>query len=441
MEDFLKNFGQYIKMPEMKILWLFSFLGFLIFIIDILFLDRFWAIVSLLILISAGVIMFTINLSGIKASYNLRIEKYRLDNIISSMREGIIIYNQDFEILLFNNGAQAIFNLDPKKIVGQKLSPESVKDPQLSVLAKIIFQSLAPVVVQQTPEGVYPQLVDISFEDPHLELKVTTDKMMDENGQITGFLKIVRDQTREVELLKSKSEFITIAAHQLRTPLAAVNWSYQALKGEKLDESQMELVTTGSAAAENLHKIVEDLLNISKIEEGKFGYNFQEVDIVKFLQSAVEQAAPVAKSYKVKVYMEDPPEPSIKLTIDPDKLVMAVSNLLENGIKYNVPNGQVVVSVERKSDAPFVQINVKDTGMGIPQESLGKLFTKFFRAGNVVAKETEGSGLGLYMVKNIVRRHGGQVWAESEIDRGSTFHFTLPTDPNLIPPKEIGYSS
>lgn len=428
-------------MPEMKILWLFLFLVFLIFIIDVLFLDLFWTFISLLILLSAGVIMFVINVRGVKANYSLKIEKDRLDNIISSMTDGVIIYNQDFEILLFNNGARSIFDLDPIEIVGQKLSPESVRDPKLSILAKTIFQSLAPVVVQQTPEGVYPQIVDISFEDPVLELKVTTDKMLDESGSPTGFLKIIRNQTREVELLKSKSEFITIAAHQLRTPLSAVNWAFQALKGEKLDESQMELVTTGSAAADNLHKIVDDLLNISKIEEGKFGYDFKEIDIVEFLKSAVTQAEPVAKSYNVKIFMESSKEPSINLIADPDKLVMAVSNLLENGIKYNVPNGQVTVSVEKKTEAPFVQVNIADTGMGIPAEALPKIFTKFFRGENVVAKETEGSGLGLYMVKNIIKRHGGKVWVDSTEGRGSTFHFTLPTDSNLIPPKEVGYNN
>jgi len=426
-------------MPEMKILWLFLFLVFLIFIIDIFYLTPFWTLISLIILLSVGAVMFTIIIRAVKANYSLRMEKVRLDNIISSMNDGVIIYNQDFEILLFNKGAEAIFNLSRNNIVGKKLSPESVRDANLGTVAKIIFQSLAPAVIQRTSEGEYPQIVDMSFDEPRLELRVATDKILDENGRITGFLKIVRDQTREVELLKSKNDFITIAAHQLRTPLSAVNWAFQSLKNEPLAQSQKELAETGFAASNNLLKIVEDLLDISKIEEGKFGYNFQEVDIIKFLQSAVSQAEPVAKEYNVKVYMENPPEPSIMLNIDTEKLITAISNLLENSIKYNIPNGRVVVSLERRQDAPFVQINVADTGMGIPEEEIGKLFTKFFRGEKSVSKETEGSGLGLYIVKNIIRRHGGQIWVESVVGRGSTFSFTLPTDPKLIPPREIGY--
>jgi len=248
---------------------------------------------------------------------------------------------------------------------------------------------------------------------------------------------IIHDQTREVELLKSKTDFITVAAHQLRTPLSAVAWAYQSLKNENLNESQKELVETGLAAANNLLKIVEDLLNISKIEEGMFGYNFKKVDLVNFLQSILNQTIPVAKEYGVKVYMDQPKEISMELEIDSEKLALAISNLLENSIRYNVPNGQVSVSLERQAEAPFIQVNIADTGIGIPPEAMGKLFSKFFRGGNVMTKETEGSGLGLYIVKNIIRRHGGQIWVESELGRGTTFHFTLPTDPRLIPQKEI----
>ena len=296
---------------------------------------------------------------------------------------------------------------------------------------------MAPLVVRQSPEGLYPQIVDISFNDPILELRVITDRVKDENGQPAGFLKIIHDQTREVELLKSKSSFITVAAHQLRTPLSAVIWAYQSLQNDKLSDSQKELIQTGLAAANNLLKIVEDLLNISKIEEGMFGYNFKKIDLVSLLNSILDQTIPVAKEYNVNVYMETPAESVLEIEADVEKLTLAISNLLENSMKYNVPNGQVVVSLEKKTDAPFVEVRVADTGMGIPKEDLDKIFTKFFRSEGALKKETGGSGLGLYIVKNIINRHGGQVWVESEVSRGSIFHFTLPTDPRLIPEKEI----
>jgi len=438
MKDFFKNFKSYLKLPEMNIFWLFLFLILLIFIIDISYLDPFWTFASLLILFAVGIVMFVIIIRSSKTNIQLRIEKARVDNIITSMRDGVVIYNPEFEVVLFNRGAEAIFNLNNNEIIGKKLSPDSARDPKLGVLARVVFQSLAPAVIQQTEEGVYPQIADISFGDPHLELRVVSDKMVDDSGKITGFVKIIRDQTREIDLIKSKSDFITIAAHQLRTPLSAVSWTFQSLKNEQLNDNQKDLVNTGLSASANLLKIVEDLLNISKIEEGKFGYNFQEIDLISFLQSVINQAGPVAKEYNVEVFMQPSRETSVKIMADPEKLAIAVSNLLENGIKYNIPNGRVTLSVERRADAPYMQVNIADTGMGIPEDALDKLFTKFFRAENVMSKETEGSGLGLYMVKNIIKRHGGDVWAESVAGRGSVFHFALPTDPNLIPKKEIG---
>ncbi|MBI5079083.1 ATP-binding protein, partial [Candidatus Wolfebacteria bacterium] len=134
-----------------------------------------------------------------------------------------------------------------------------------------------------------------------------------------------------------------------------------------------------------------------------------------------------------------PDESSIMVSIDPQKLGMVLWNLLDNAIRYNVKNGEVIVGVERLKDKPYLQIRVKDTGVGIPPDQINRLFVKFFRSENVVKFVPDGSGLGLYIAKNIIRRHGGEIWAESQINRGTTFNFTVPTDSRLIPSKEIVY--
>ena len=440
MSDFFKKIKQYLAYPEMKILWLFLFLVSLIVIIDVIYLEEiFWILVSIIILASIGTVIAVNSIRTARLTERLRLEKARLDTIISSMDDGVLVYDQDFRILLFNPAAASIFGIPAQEAIGQQLSPESVKNEKLKELAMTVFQSLAPQVVRQTAEGVYPQIVDLSFTDPEQELRVTTDRVLNSQGQVTGFLKIIRDRTREIGLLKSKSEFIAVAAHQLRTPLSAVSWTFESLKKDTLNDNQKELADTGIAASNNLLKIVEDLLNVSTIEEGKFGYNFQEIGLIGFIQGAVDSVSPVAREYQVKVFMEPFPEGEIAVTMDPEKIGLVMANLLENAIKYNVANGQVVVSIERRNDGPFMQVNVSDTGMGISEEARQKLFTKFFRAENAITKETAGSGLGLYIVKNIIKRHGGQIWVDSEVGRGTTFHFTIPTDSRLIPPKEIGF--
>ena len=437
MDDFLKNFKEYARLPEMKVFWPFLFLVFLILVIDYAYLNLFWSVINALILISVGAIMFATNVRSAKTKVQLTDEKQRVDNIIFSMNDGVIVYDRDFTIKLFNKAAEGIFGISEKEILGQRISPESVKTPNLGVLTRVIFQSLAPQMIRRSNEGEYPQVADISFEEPHLELRVSTDRMMNEAGEIAGFLKIVRNRTREVDLVRSKSDFITVAAHQLRTPLSAVNWVFQSLRKEKLDAGEKDLVNTGLSASGNLQKIVEDLLNVAKIEEGKFGYNFQKTDLVAFFQSLIEQALPVAKEYNVKVYMEPPQEGQMMADIDIERMSLVAANLLENAIKYNVPAGQVVLSITKQSDAPYFQVKVSDTGMGMSRETLDGLFTKFFRGENALAKETNGSGLGLYIVKNIVLRHGGKIWAESELNRGTSFYFTIPADASLIPQREI----
>ena len=221
--------------------------------------------------------------------------------------------------------------------------------------------------------------------------------------------------------------------------MTAVNWIFEGFsKSEDFSPEDRELASNGLTATRKLLKIVNDLLDVSKIEEGRFGYNFESVNLIDFISELLTNAQVVAKEYGVNLYFDRGDETSIILTIDTNRLGLAISNLLDNAIRYNVKNGSVTVGVKRVPEKPYVEISVKDTGIGIPPQNMSKVFTKFFRAENVLKRETEGSGLGLFITKNIINRHGGTIWSESVIDRGTTFFFTLPTDPKLIPPKEVG---
>ncbi len=179
MNDFLKNFKEYGKLPEMRVLWIFLFLTALILAIDAIYLSLLWTLVSAAILVSIGAVMAVINIRASRSNVQLRAEKQRVDNIITSMNDGALVYDQDFIVTLFNRAAGEIFSLSAQEIIGRKLTPESVRDPKLSVLAKVIFQSLAPRIIRRSAEGEYPQVVDISFDEPQLELRVSTDRLLD----------------------------------------------------------------------------------------------------------------------------------------------------------------------------------------------------------------------------------------------------------------------
>jgi len=432
-----KRVKTYLESPELRFFWAFLLLAIVLLVIDAINLDLIWLWIDLAVFAVLGVVIFWIGLSAAKSNMANRSSSRRLDSIIANLSDGVVVYDNDFKILIFNNAAEGIFNIQREQVMGQSFGPERAGEPNFRLLTQTIFPSLAPKVVRQSEPGAYPQIIDISFTEH--EIRVSTDRLVNDKGQVVGFVKLIQDRTREVELLKSKSEFITIAAHQLRTPLTAVNWIFEGFStSEELGPEDRELAGNGLTATRKLLKIVNDLLDVSKIEEGRFGYNFEQADLVAFISELLINAQAISKEYGVKLYFDKGGEATLPIHIDKNRLGLAFSNLMDNAIRYNIENGSVTVAIKRVPKKPYVEISVKDTGIGIPPQNMSKVFTKFFRAENVLKRETEGSGLGLFITKNIINRHGGTIWAESVIDRGTTFFFTLPTDPKLIPPKEVG---
>ncbi len=431
-----QKFSLYLKLPEMRLFWYFLPLAFAILIIDITYMPMIWFLISAAIFIVLLAILLVNSIRANKLNTEVKIERNELKSIISNFSDGLIAYDRDSRILIFNRAAENIFKVKADGILDKNFSPERAKDSRLAILSMVLYPSLAPLVIRKSDPGVYPQVTDMTFKDPRLELEISTDRIVDPNGNLLGFVKVIHNRTREVELMESKSEFIEVAAHQLRTPLTSINWIFESLEKEKLSDSQKELVDMGNMAAANIIKIVNDLLDVNQIEEGKFGYKLQNTDIVAFIENVLKNIMPFANESGIKLYLKKPEKPLPQVLIDYQKLSIALSNLVANAIKYNIQNGEVVVEAKPIADKPYIQISVKDTGIGIPKEEINKLFTKFFRADNAQKVATNGSGLGLYIVKNIINRHGGEVWAESQLNRGSTFYFTLPTDPSLIPQKE-----
>ncbi|KKU14632.1 MAG: Multi-sensor signal transduction histidine kinase [Parcubacteria group bacterium GW2011_GWB1_45_9] len=428
----------YSKLPEMRLFWIFLPLLFLGFFAALTYLPAFFRTSSVLFFLTLAIVVLVNNLQLAKSNLEIKTEHKQFDSIIQNLNSGAIFYDYEFKIGVFNKTAERIFGLRASEILGQIMTPDKARDPKLNLLAQVIYPSLASKMITRSEPGADSQIIDLSFDEPRLELRVFTVKLSGERDMPLGFLKLVHDRTREAGLLRSKSEFITIAAHQLRTPITAIKWSLEALsQNGAISQEDKEMATTGLTAANKLEGMVSDLLDVSKIEEGRYGYNFENADITVFMEKVLTDAAKEAERRKIELFFERPREKSITLRFDPARMGMAMSNILDNAIKYNVENGQIVVKIEKLTDKPLIQISVKDTGIGIPPDQIQNLFKKFFRGENVVKFETEGTGLGLYIVKNIIQRHGGEIWAESELNRGTTVYFTLPTDSSLIPQQEI----
>jgi len=424
-----------LKFSTMKYFWITLFFVIGLAILNFFFLSPAAFLGSLLaLMLIAGLSFYASYQATLSASWGKN--EAELKSIILGLQDALLVFDRNFKVLFMNPAAERLFSLKADDILGRELGPQDVGRPGFKLIVQILFPSLAPRFLSRSKPGEYPQIVDISFEDPPLELREVTSAVYGENNRINGFVKIVQDRTREATLLKSKNEFIAVASHQLRTPITEITWALEYLKKEDLSPESKKILVSMEAAAKVLGEIVEGLLNVAKIEEGRFGYNFKETDMVKLLEDFLSVALPQLGSLGIKLYFDKPAEELPHVWVDEDKIKMVMQNLLDNATKYNTKNGQIIVKIER-FEGPFIVVSVRDTGIGIPPAEAEKIFGKFFRAENALRFETGGAGLGLYIVKNIVRGHGGKIWFESELNRGTVFSFTLPTDPVLVPQKEV----
>ncbi len=354
-------------------------------------------------------------------------------DILGLIDDAVLSYDHTFKITFANTAASELFGIASSDLLGTVVTPKLLQEkPTYTHLVQVIYPSLAPTVVPRSS-----QVVDLSFEDPELHLTVTTMPL----GGDHGFLKIVRDRTRQVSLVRSKSEFVTVASHQLRTPLTEVSWALETLASSTTaGPDDKALATQTLDSVRSLIRTAEDLLGVAKIEEGRFGYRFAMQDVVALLDAELSKALPVVEASGIKLFFDRPTVALPPVFIDKDKISMVINNLIENAIRYNVKNGEITLRAEASATEPFVKISVQDTGIGIAEADVAKLFTKFFRAENAVRAVAGGTGLGLYIVNNIVRAHGGQLGVASELGRGSTFYFTLATDERRVPQREVAES-
>lgn len=439
MNPKLSRFKDIIAWPEFQAAWVLLALLVAAFVIDITaFGNPFLLITEGGIFAIVLFLTFWIAYRSAEVDRNTRIERNELKNMIAALDDALIVYDEDFRAVFFNPSAERLFKLSEKTVLGHKFVPQDVERKEWRTLIQVVFPSLAPRVIARSKEGEYPQIVDVSFADPALEFRVTTAPINDENGRPLAFMKIVRDRTAQVAAMRSRSEFVTVASHQLRGPVTDITWALDSLaKASELTETNRTIVDNAATASRGLLKRIEDLLNISRMEEGQFGYDFKETNLVDFAGKILADVLPAARKAGVKLYFDRPSAELPVVMIDPKRLSLVMVNLLENAIRYNVQNGEVTVKIDRIPGKPYLEASVKDTGIGIPPEAMEKLFTKFYRADNAMKSQTEGSGLGLYIVKNIVNAHGGEIWVDSELGRGTTIHFTLPTDLNLVPKRPL----
>jgi signal transduction histidine kinase len=252
------------------------------------------------------------------------------------------------------------------------------------------------------------------------------------DGKVIGTIKIFRDITDEREIDKAKTEFVSLASHQLRTPLSAVNWyAEMLLAGDagEMNEKQKKYLNEVYRSNQRMVELVNALLDVSSLELGTFMIEPKSTDICKLAKDVIgEQKAEItAKKLSFSFLCK---KRKVCMLVDPKHLRMVMQNILSNAVKYTPEGGKIIFSIS-PADKKNILLKVSDTGYGIPKHQQDKIFTKLFRADNVRDKDTNGTGLGLYIVKSIVENSGGKVWFKSsgeEGNKGTVFYVTLPLE-------------
>ncbi|MCX5707562.1 MAG: ATP-binding protein [Candidatus Omnitrophica bacterium] len=346
-------------------------------------------------------------------------EKQRIDNIVHNMAEGMVVVDSEGKIILVNPAGEALLGIT-KNDIGRPIK-EVVKDEHLLTLTKHIST--------EKDEVVEKDIEVISADESTMKVLRTSSAVVeDHNGNTVGMVTMLNDITKQKEIERLKAQFMANVSHELRTPLVAIEKSVALILSKStgdISPTQNEFLSIAERNLKRLTLLINDLLDLSKLEARKAIINPEETDLDKLIADSVESLNnwAVTKSIKLsRSVSPDLPRPQV----DPNKIIQVLNNLIGNAIKFTPENGSITVEAVHEKVEGVVKVTVKDTGVGIPPEDLGKIFEKFYQAGKKDNNDVKGTGIGLAIVREIVELHKGKVWAESEKGLGSRFIFTLP---------------
>ncbi len=363
-------------------------------------------------------------------------ERYRF--VAESASDGILTIDQDRTILFANRAAEKIFGLTITDMVGRPFSmliPERVREDHDAAL-----QQYLDTVVTSNPEyalqiagsgkGQREIALEISFGEyvknsKHIFTGVIRD--VTERKQLEHVLKRAKEDAERAN--RAKSDFLSRMSHELRTPLNAILGFAQLLEMDELDAEQTESVEQILKAGRHLLALVDEVLDIARIEAGRMTLSLEPIEVSEVLNEAWELVRHRAGQSGIQFSGGANGECDVNVTADRQRLKQVMLNLLSNAVKYNEEGGQVEVTCSRGSTGPNrLRVLVKDTGRGIPEEALSRLFTPFERLG-IEHTGIEGTGIGLAVSRGLIEAMDGEIGVESEVGEGSTFWFELPLDP------------
>ncbi len=357
-------------------------------------------------------------------------EKAKAEAILQSIGDGVFAVDLNCKIMLMNPIAEMLSGYSFSESIGRN------------------YKEIFKFVKEQDEESIYPPFVEdvvktgkikamanhtllIKKDQTKFPVSDSAAPIKDKNGNIFGCIVVMRDASRERELERAKDDFISIAAHQLRTPLGSIRWTLEMLnKDQALSPSTKDKIGRVYVSNQRLITLVNDLLNVSRIDQGRVQDDPQPTDVYEVIREASQELDPICQQRKVSIDLQLQDNQVPKIVIDPKRIREVIQNVISNAVKYSTPGGKITVSALKEEK--FVKISVADEGIGIPQVDQQRVFTKFYRAENAARSDTTGSGLGLFVVKSYVEAWGGKVTFRSIEGKGTTFILEIPFEVRSI---------
>ncbi|MBF8265298.1 MAG: sensory box protein [Dehalococcoidia bacterium] len=347
-----------------------------------------------------------------------------VNSIISSMVEGLIAVDNKRNLVYCNTAAEKILGLEAVRFVGKHIkifnTAISTRTVDPNEWNNIIDTALSQLDKQ-------PKLI-MQLKSPErrdIEVRFFRVGSPDERSGIGA---ILRDITREREIDKIKTDFISIASHELRTPMTVIYGFVELLLTTKVSaENQRVWLTRVHKESQRMNDIVEDLLNISRIESGRLSFKFEPVSVRALIKQITDEFKPICKIHTFYLHI---PADFPELWADARLTTQVLYNLIDNAIKYSPKGGAISISASIAKETNQGIVSVTDKGIGIPPDEIPRLFTRFHRIPRDETLAIRGTGLGLAIVKQLVEMMNGKVWVESQLNQGSTFSIALPLAPS-----------
>jgi len=354
---------------------------------------------------------------------NIELARAKDEALLGSIGDGVFAIDNDRKIILFNSIAETLSGYSAAEVVGKRYTEA----------LKFVFEDTGrpnDEFVNTALSGTKTQMANptalITRAGKSVSVADSAAPVRDPSGKVIGAVIVFRDVAHERQIDKAKTEFVSLASHQLRTPLTAISWYTELLLGGdagKVSKPQKEFLTQIHDSNLRMIELVNSLLNVSRIDLGTLASDPEKTDIVALCDSVLGELAPQIAARSEKI-VRSYPAGGVSLFADPKLMRIVAQNILSNAVKYTPEKGSVTISVS--IDAEKFRMTVADTGYGIPDAQKSKIFTKLFRADNAKEKDPDGNGLGLYIAKAVIDAHGGSIRFDSQEGKGTTFFVELP---------------